>query len=100
MRDFKEVWKEVPLSWRVAFFICMGITILLLVYGFITPPPGEIHNSVLKACFIISVYPTLFTLFICILRGFNVHYDIKQGKVTVDSRKKDIENEINIKENN
>lgn len=89
MRDFKEIWKEIPTSWKVAFFICMSATIGLLIWGFITPPPGEINDSILKGCFIISIYPFLFTLFICVLRGLNVHYDIKDGKITVSSKKKD-----------
>ena len=87
MRDFKDVWNEVPNSWKAAFFICMGVTIGLLFWSFITPPPGDINDNVLKACFIISIYPTLFTLFICVLRGLNVHYDIKEGKITVNSKK-------------
>ena len=95
MQDFKEIWKEIPTSWKWAFFICMGATIGLLIGGFITPPPGEIDDSIFKGCFIISVYPTLFTVFICVLRGLKVHYDIKEGKITVNSKKDETATEEN-----
>lgn len=87
MKDFREIWKEIPNSWKWAFFICMSITIGLLIGGFIIPPTGEIDESVFKGCFIISIYPTLFTAFICILRGLHVRYDIKEGKLTVNTKK-------------
>lgn len=95
MQDFKEIWKEIPTSWKWAFFICMSVTIGLLVGGFITPPPGEIDDSIFKGCFIISIYPTLFTVFICVLRGLKVHYDIKEGKITVNSKKDETATEEN-----
>lgn len=95
MQDFKEIWKEIPTSWKWAFFICMSVTIGLLIGGFITPPPGEIDDSIFKGCFIISIYPTLFTVFICVLRGLKVHYDIKEGKITVNSKKDETATEEN-----
>lgn len=100
MKDFREIWKEIPVGWKWTFFLCMGATIGLLTWGFITPPPGEVHDSVLKSCFIISIYPTLFTTFICVLRGLNVHYDIKDGKITIGSKKKEEEDETCTEENN
>lgn len=101
MQDFKDIWKEIPTSWKWAFFICMTVTIALLVGGFITPPPGEIDESIFKGCFIISIYPTLFTIFICTLRGMHVHYDIKGGKITVGTkRKEDQEDETITEESN
>lgn len=102
MREFKEIWKEIPTSWKWAFFICMAVTIGLLVAGFIAPPPGQIDESVFRGCFIISIYPTLFTVFICILRGLHVHYDIKGGKITVGSKenKEDNNNETTSEESN
>lgn len=83
MTDFRDIWKGIPRSWKFVFFICMGATIGLLVGGFILPPPGEIDRSILEACFVIVIYPTLFTAFICVLRGMKVHYDIKEGQITI-----------------
>ena len=101
MQEFNEIWKELPTSWKVAFFLCLTVTLGLLIGGFILPPPGEIDGSVFKGCFIISIYPTLFTIFICVLRGMNVHYDIKEGKITVNTKHKEAEeNETTIEEGN
>lgn len=98
MTDFKEIWNGIPRSWKWAFFTCMLTTIGLLIAGFICPPPGEINRSIIEACFIIIIYPTLFTAFICVLRGMRVHYDIKEGQITINSKRK--ENETPTEENN
>ena len=98
MKDLKEIWTEVPLSWKIAFFICLGATLGLLTAGFITPPPGEVDDSILKACFMISVYPTLFTAFICVLRGMKIHYDIKDGEITINSAKQKVSEEADVSE--
>ena len=101
MQEFKEIWKEIPTSWKVSFFICLATTLGLLIGGFLLPPPGEIDDSVFKGCFIISIYPTLFTVFICVLRGMRVHYDIKEGKITVNTKRKATEeNETTTEESN
>lgn len=99
MKDFRLIWREIPVSWKVAFFLCLGVTIALLVWGFITPPPGEVDDSILRSCFLISIYPVLFTLFICVLRGLNVHYDIKGGQITIGNNKKKEVNETTTEEN-
>lgn len=96
MADFKEIWEGIPFSWRFAFFACMAATIGLLIGGFILPPPGEIDRSILEACFVIVIYPTLFTVFICVLRGLKVRYDIKGGRVTIGDK----QNEATVEENN
>lgn len=89
MKELSEIWLNIPLSWKITFFICLGVTIVLLIAGFILPPPGKVDESVFKACAIISIYPTLFTIFICILKGMNVNYNIKEGKFTVTSTNDD-----------
>ena len=33
----------------IAFVVCLAVSIILLVWGFLTPPKGEINASVLKA---------------------------------------------------
>jgi len=86
MKDFREIWQQIPASWKWVFFICLTATLGLLVGGFISPPPGEIDESIFKACFILVIYPTLITVFICVLRGMKVHYDIKEGKISVNSK--------------
>lgn len=96
MKDLKEVWSEIPISWKIAFFVCLGVTIGLLVAGFIIHPPGQIDDSVFKACGIIAIYPTLFTALICALKGMGVKLNTKLGELTVG---KDENNETITEEN-
>lgn len=98
MKEFSIIWEEIPTSWKVSFFLCMAVTIGMLLGGFVLPPPGEIHSSVFKGCFIVCIYPTLFTIFICVLRGLHVHYDIKEGQITIGSESDEITPEENGKE--
>lgn len=34
---------------KIAFFVCLGVTIGLFIWGFFAPPKGVIDGSVLKA---------------------------------------------------
>lgn len=43
----------------VIYFVCFVVSIVLLVVGFITPPPAEIHPSVLKAVGIMGIFSTI-----------------------------------------
>jgi hypothetical protein len=45
MRQFFN--KFTPLA-KIMLFVTTGLAFGLLVFGAITPPPGEIHNSILK----------------------------------------------------
>ena len=74
----------------------MAVSIALLFFGFISPPQGKIDASVIQACFLILIYPTLYTVFILVLRGINVHWDIKNGHIMLN---KEQEDEIKIEEN-
>jgi hypothetical protein len=40
---------EKPQVDKYIFFICLSVSILLFVLGFVTPPPGVIDGSVLTA---------------------------------------------------
>lgn len=84
MKNLKVLWDNIPTSWKVTLFICLGVTLGLLITGFLLPPMGTIDPSVFKACGIIAIYPTLFTVFICALMGMDISYDIKEGKVKIN----------------
>lgn len=78
------IWKHIPKTWKIVLFISIFITIILLTWGFVLPPKGKIEQSVIQACFMIAFYPTLYSIFIIILRGINVHLDIKNGKIELN----------------
>lgn len=44
-----KLWKSIPKLNKIAFWICLGVSIALIVSGFILPPLGNIDNSVLTA---------------------------------------------------
>ena len=78
------IWQHIPKTWKLTLFISIIITIILLVWGFILPPIGSIDPSVIQACFVVAFYPTLYSVLIVILRGINVHMDIKNGKIELN----------------
>ena len=44
---------------RLTFFLCLTISISLLVAGFLIPPQGVIDGSVLIGCSLLFAYATL-----------------------------------------
>ena len=41
--------KKMPINKNVVFYITLGVTIILLIAGFILPPMGIIDSSVIQA---------------------------------------------------
>jgi hypothetical protein len=44
---------------KYIFFTCLGVAIILLVFGAITPPPAIIDGSILTACAILLGFAAL-----------------------------------------
>ena len=44
---------------KYIFFTCLGVAIILLVFGAITPPPAIIDSSILTACAILLGFAAL-----------------------------------------
>lgn len=64
-----------------AFWVCLSLSIALIVAGFCVPPHGEIDGSVLTACGILFGFATLEVVHIAIKRG--VDAKVKHGKTEV-----------------
>lgn len=47
------------IHYRLAFIICLAVSIGLLITSFLMPPTGEIHPSVLKGAAELMFYPAL-----------------------------------------
>ena len=43
----------------VIYFTCFVVSIVLLIVAFVTPPPAEIHPSVLKAVGLMGIFSTI-----------------------------------------
>ena len=74
---------------HLTFFICLTISIALLVAGFLIPPQGVIDGSVLIGCSLLFAYATLAV----------VAQAIKEGRIA-RLEKGDLKIEINDNENN
>ena len=44
-----KLWKSIPKLNKIAFWVCLGVSISLIISGFVLPPIGSIDNSVLTA---------------------------------------------------
>lgn len=43
----------------IIYFTCFVVSIILLIVAFVTPPPAEIHPSVLKAVGLMGIFSTI-----------------------------------------
>lgn len=80
MRQFFN--KFTPLA-KIMLFVTTGLAFGLLVFGAITPPPGEIHPSILKAVGEMFGFAALWIVAHALFEDkTDVH--IKHGDTTVD----------------
>lgn len=64
-----------------AFWVCLSISIALVVAGFLVPPTGEIDGSVLTAVGELFGFATLEVVYIAIKKGIDAN--IRHGKTEV-----------------
>lgn len=64
-----------------AFWVCISISIALVVAGFLVPPTGEIDGSVLTAVGELFGFATLEVVYIAIKKGIDAN--IRHGKTEV-----------------
>lgn len=78
---------------RIVFFVALGVSVALLIWGFCVPPQGEIDGSVLKAVGELFAFAALAVG----AHGLELGYDLKISKgdteITLGDNKKDKENE-------
>lgn len=76
-----------------AFWVCLSLSIGLIVAGFCVPPHGEIDGSVLTACGILFGFATLEVVHIAIRKGVDAKVKHGQTEVTLgDLNNKDNDN--------
>ena len=66
---------------NAAFWVCLVISLSLIIAGFIVPPTGKIDGSVLTAVGELFGFATLFVVFKSIGRGVNAK--IQHGKTSM-----------------
>lgn len=72
-----------------AFWVCLSLSIGLIVAGFCVPPHGEIDGSVLTACGILFGFATLEVVHIAIRKGVDAKVKHGQTEVTVGDLNKE-----------
>lgn len=75
-----EVIKDATMR-NIPFWVCLIVSIGLLVSGFLVPPTGEIDGSVLKAVGELLGYATLFVAFVAMKKG--IDFRLQHGKTSI-----------------
>lgn len=76
-----EVIKKFLLG-KVVFWVCLAISIIFLVLGFILPPTGQIDPSVLQGVGELFAFATLATVADAIKQGYDAK--ISHGNTSVE----------------
>lgn len=72
---------------KYIFFTCLGVAIILLVFGAITPPPAIIDGSILTACAILLGFAALGIAGQNLANGKDVKMKKGDLEVTIDDDK-------------
>ena len=80
---------------NLAFWVCLAMTIAMLLGGFFTPPRANIDGSILTACGILFAFATLETVHHAIRKGVDARVRHGQTELTVGDldKKGDQDNE-------
>lgn len=78
-----------------AFWVCLMLSISLIVAGFIVPPLGDIHGSVLTAVGLLFAFATLFEVHIAMKKGVDARLRHGNTELSVGDLNDSIQNEDN-----
>ena len=70
-----EKKKKMPVA-MIMTILLSAVSVFLLIYGAITPPPGEIHGSILQGCGILFGFAALWVTAHTIIEVY------RDGKIT------------------
>ena len=79
-----------------AFWVCLGVSIVLLVAGFLTPPMAKIDGSVLTGTGVLFGFATLEVVLIAIRKGVDARVRHGKTELTVGDIDKKGEKEMRI----
>lgn len=84
--------KKMPVAMLMTILLS-AVSVFLLTYGAITPPPGEIHGSILQGCGILFGFATLWVTahtIIEVYRDGKISAKIGNASLTIeDTQNKD-----------
>lgn len=87
---FRAIARNVRLSTTIALWVCLVVSIGLLIASFLVPPMGEISPTVLKAGSLIFAFATLMEAREAIIEGLGIK--LTHGDTTVIVRDVDRNN--------
>lgn len=83
----KSKWNALIINLnKKAFWVCLIISIVFLVVSFLTPPPFQIHASVLTAVGELAGFACLGTVVEAVSKGADITVEKGDAKVTIDSK--------------
>ena len=86
-----KLFKKMTPAAKVALIITTVLAFGLLIFGALTPPPGEIHSSILKAVGEMAVFASLWIIAHALFEdNRDVHF--KHGNTSIDITDDDKEN--------
>lgn len=71
------------------FYICLGVSLTLLVSAFFIPPTAEISSSVIAAVGEIFLWPVLGTVLVAIEKGSDVKITKGDATIHIDNPEND-----------
>lgn len=66
----------------IIYFVCFVVSVILLIIAFLTPPPFEIHESVLKAVGLMGIFSSISKVGDWIKLGLDVK--LKKGDFEIE----------------
>lgn len=78
-----------------AFWVCLMLSITLIVAGFIVPPLGDIHGSVLTAVGLLFAFATLYEVHIAMKKGVDARLRHGNTELSVGDLNDNTQNEDN-----
>lgn len=86
-----KFFKNLTKSHKIAFWVCLAISVTLLVASFIIPPTGVIDPSVLRGVGEIFAFAVLYTVIEALQRGTDV--TLHKGDIDISLNNPDSKDE-------
>ena len=83
--------KNLTKSNKIAFWVCLAISVTLLTVSFLLPPTGKIDPSVLRGVGEIFAFAVLYTVIEALQRGTDVNFH--KGDIDISLNNPDTKDE-------
>ena len=81
MKRFLKYFSRID---RISFYVCLSVSIFLLVFSFFTPPKFIIDQSVIIACSELWAFAALGVAVHAVHRGSDIHLKRGETEMTVN----------------